>query len=199
MKAQTVAIILLIISFATSPATAQNISVVDVKRNITLSDTDTVYKDFYLNAGNGSALKKNMVVNVKRKINIKDAATKSIGDIEAVVGQLKVIHVGSKVSVAREYKLIPRDEEPVLEQIGIMSGDHLDLTGSFIDNTKSVKPKTAEAELSTATDETKTVDASGVVNPKDETSTEKPADTREPANQPEAHPGNKSAVPVPQI
>lgn len=199
MKANTAAaIILLIINLVTPPASAQDISVVDVKRNITLSDTDTVYKDFYLNAGDGSALKKNMVVNVKRKINIKDASTKSIGDIEAVVGQLKIIHIGNKVSVAREYKLVPRDEEPVLEQIGIMSGDRLDLTNSFIDNTKPVKHKTTEAEPTIKTEKTKTADASSVVNPKTVTPAEEP-NTREPANQPNTQPSGQLAVPVPQI
>lgn len=128
-------------------ANAQEISVIDVKRNITLSDDDVVYKDFYVNAGESSALRKNMVVNVKRKMNVKDASTKTIGDIEALVGQIKIIHVGGRVSVAREHKLVPRDEEPVLEQIGIMSGDRVDLTGAFIDNTKPVKKSTNKAEV----------------------------------------------------
>lgn len=122
--------------FATTTR-ADEISVVDVKRNITLKDEDPVYKDFFLNAGEGSALKKNMVVTVKRKINIKDSAAKSVGDFDTVVGQLKIIHVGNKVSVAREYKLIPRDDEPMLEQVGIMTGDVVDLTDSFIDTKKS--------------------------------------------------------------
>lgn len=146
-------------SFLFTSVNAQEISVIDVKRNITLSEADTVYKDFYLNAGDSSALRKNMIINVKRKINIKDASTKSIGDIETVVGQVKIIHIGSKVSVAREHKLIPRDEEPVLEQIGIMSGDRLDLAGAFIDNTKPVQknkkteietPEKAEEKIKTA-------------------------------------------------
>jgi len=130
-----------------SPNTAaQEISIVDVKRNITMADDDTIYKDYYVNAGETSPLRKNMVVSVTRKINIKDGGTKAVGDFEAVVGQLKIIHVGHKVSVAREHKLISRDAEPMLEQIGIMSGDSLDLTGSFIDNTASNnKRKTAEA------------------------------------------------------
>jgi hypothetical protein len=127
---------------------AQEILVVDVKRNITLSDSDPVYKDFYLSAGDGSSLKKNLVVNVKRKITIKESATKNIGDFETVVGQLKVIHVGNKVSVAREFKLTPRDEEPMLEQIGIMAGDKIDLAGSFVDYSKP-KRQTAESETTT--------------------------------------------------
>ena len=108
-----------------------------------------IYRDFYINAGDGSALRKNMVVTVKRRINIKDAGTKSVGDFDAVVGQLKIIHVGNKVSVAREFKLLPRDEAPMLEQVGIMSGDRIDTTTSFIDNSKpNYKHKTSDNEAS---------------------------------------------------
>ena len=152
------------------PLLAQEILVVDVKRNITLSDTDPVYKDFYINAGDGSALKKNLVVNVKRKITVKESATKNIGDFETTVGQLKIIHVGNKVSVAREFKLTPRDEEPMLEQVGIMSGDKIELAGSFIDYSKpkrqtsevepkaveSATPQTVSAPVPAATDNTTT-------------------------------------------
>lgn len=145
MKAKNIFIVAAFL-FTTLGANAQEISVIDVKRNITLSDDDVVYKDFYVNAGESSALRKNMIVNVKRKMNVKDASTKTIGDIEALVAQIKIIHVGTKVSVAREHRLVPRDEEPVLEQIGIMSGDRVDLVGAFIDNSKPV-PKSKKAEV----------------------------------------------------
>lgn len=201
----TVATLLLLISGITtlSPKTnAQEISVVDVKRNITLTDDDTVYKDYYLNAGDGSALRKNMVVLVKRKINIKDAGTKSVGNFEAVVGQLKIIQIGDKVSVAREHKLIPRDEEAVLEQIGIMSGDRIDLKGSFIDNTKPVyKHKTTEAEppVPAKTEETKTAAVAPAAAP---TATPTPP-SRDPANQgtaaPKIQPPAQSPLTIPQI
>lgn len=166
---------------------AQEITVVDVKRNITLADEDPVYKDFYINAGDGSALRKNMVVNVKRKINVKDAGTKSVGDFETVVGQLKIIQIGNKVSVAREFKLISRDEEAMIEQIGIMSGDRIDLTGSFIDYSKpNYKRKTSEAEP-VKDEATKTADAGSVVNPPSDTAApEQNTQEREPANQPVA-------------
>lgn len=126
---------------------AADISIVEVRRNITLSDEDTVYKDFYLNAGEGSGLKKNLVVNVKRRIFVKDTNSKSVGDFETTVGQVRIIQVEGKVAVAREYKLFSRDEEAMVEQIGIMTGDRIDLGGSFIDNTKPApKRKVADAE-----------------------------------------------------
>jgi hypothetical protein len=139
---------------------AEEMSVVEVKRNITLSDDDPIYKDYYVNAGDGSALRKNLVVNVKRRVVVKDNGSKTIGDFETTVGQLKIIHVGNKVSVAREFKLTPRDEEPMIEQIGVMRGDRVDLNNSFIDYTKPVyKRKTTEAEPSITQKEAQTASA----------------------------------------
>lgn len=126
---------------------AQDISVVDVRRNITMSETDTIYKDFYLSAGPSSGLKKNLVVTAVRKVNIRDASgANAVGEILVPVGQLKVIAVYDRVAVAREFNLLSRDELPMLEQIGIMSGDRIDLKGSFIDTSKPKKRKVSEAE-----------------------------------------------------
>lgn len=114
---------------------AQEIQVIDVRRNITLAEDELPYKDFYINAGQGSGLKKNLVVQAVRKFNVRDASgAQSYGEITIPVGQLKVIAVYGKVSVAREYKLLSRDELPMLEQIGIMAGDKIEIKGSFVDN-----------------------------------------------------------------
>ncbi len=120
--------------------------VVDVRRNITLAEDDPVYKDFYINADASLGLKKNMVVTAVRKINIRDASGASaVGEILVPVGQLKIIAVYDRVAVAREYTLLSRDDLPMLEQIGIMTGDRIDTKGSFIDNSKP-KPKRKVAE-----------------------------------------------------
>lgn len=130
----------------TNESKANDITVVDVRRNITLAEDDKVYKDFYINAGPTSGLKKNLVVTAVRKINIRDASgANAVGEILVPVGQLKVIAVYDHVAVAREYTLLSRDELPMLEQVGIMNGDRIDLNGAFIDNTKpKAKLKTAQ-------------------------------------------------------
>lgn len=126
-----------------APVFAEEISVIEVRRNIPLADEDPIYKDYYLNAGPESGLKKNLVITAVRKISIKDATgTSSYGEIVIPVGQLKVIAVQNRIAVAREYKLISRDDEPMLEQIGIMTGDKIDMSGSFVDNKKSSAKKT---------------------------------------------------------
>jgi hypothetical protein len=124
---------------------AQDLSIVDVRRNIPLADDEIVYKDFYLNGGESDGLKKNLVVTAVRKIQVRDSSgSQTYGEILVPVGQLRVIATYGNVSVAREYKLLSRDELPMLEQTGLMSGDRIDLKGSFIDNAKPVyKKKTA--------------------------------------------------------
>jgi len=118
-------------------AFSADLNIIEVRRNIPLSDEAPVYKDFYINAGADAGLKKNLVVNVIRKMAIRDASgTQSYGEMDILVGQLKIIATQGRIAVAREYKLASRDTEPMLEQIGIMIGDRLEIDGSFIDNKK---------------------------------------------------------------
>ncbi len=115
--------------------------IVDVRRNITLSDDETPTKDFYIKVSDGGGLKKNLVVKATRKINIKDASQKPVGDFNTVVGLVKIIHVEGLIAIAREFKLLPRTDQPMLEQIGIMTGDQIDLSDSFIDTSKPIEAK----------------------------------------------------------
>ena len=117
-------------------------NIIEVHRNIPLADDAPVYKDFYINAGAEAGLKKNLVVTVVRKMAIRDATgTQTFGEIDIPVGQLKIIAAQNRVAIAREYKLISRDDEPMLEQIGMMIGDRLVMDGSFVDNKKASAKK----------------------------------------------------------
>lgn len=120
-----------------SPVYAGDLKVVDVRRNIPLRDDDAVYKDFYINGGTKEGLKPNMVVTATRKMNIRDASgQQSIGELNIPVAQLKVVFVQENIAVAREFKPLSRDEFPMLEQVGVMSGDLVETKNSFIDKRK---------------------------------------------------------------
>lgn len=107
---------------------AEEVRVVDVRRNITLSDTDKVYKDFYISGGSEIGMKNGSLLLATRKVNIRDASgSTNIGEITIPVGELKVIAVYDKVTVARQVKLLERDELPMLEQRGIMTGDLIEV------------------------------------------------------------------------
>ncbi len=114
-----------------------DMNIIEVRRNIPLADDAPIYKDFYINAGTSNQLKKNMVVTVTRKLAIKDnTGTESFGELEVPVGQIKIIAVHGRIAVGREFKLTSRENEAMLEQIGMMVGDQLTSEGSFIDNKK---------------------------------------------------------------
>lgn len=138
MKTSYLNIAALIICFALpNLGHAENFSVVDIKRNIPLSNEEAPFKDFYIKVNSKGDLKKNQVVKAVRKINVKDASQKTVGDFTTTVGLLKIIHVSDTIAVAREFKLVARDNEPMLEQVGIMTGDEIDLSESFVDTAKS--------------------------------------------------------------
>ncbi|MBC7754146.1 MAG: hypothetical protein H7Z71_07920 [Moraxellaceae bacterium] len=125
------------------------LEIVDVKRNIPLAETEPVYKDFYIKVSNSSDLKKNQVVKASRKIIVKDASMKAVGDFMTTVGLLKIVQVSDTIAVAREFKLLPRDNEAMVDQIGIMVGDEIDTTDSFTDKTQPVKTSAAKIEVPT--------------------------------------------------
>lgn len=97
--------------------------IIDVRRNIPLSDNEPIYKDFYIKMDPG-ALKVDAVVTAVRKVSIREATGLSpLGDLTIPVGQLKIIFIENNLAVARESKLLSRDALPMLDQIGIMTGD----------------------------------------------------------------------------
>jgi len=115
-------LILLLSILGFSLASASQI--VDVRRNITLSDEDKVYKDFYIAGGSEKGFKTGQTLIVSRKVSVRDASgSTAVGEMMIPVGELKVIAVYEKVTVAREAKLLDRKDLPMLEQPAIMTGD----------------------------------------------------------------------------
>jgi len=130
-------------------------SIVDVRRNIQLSDQEPIYKDFYISAAKDAGLRPSQVVQVFRNVPMRDATgVQAFGELKIAVGRLKIIFVQDNMAVGREYELFSRDDLPMLEQTGIMIGDRIDTQGSFLDNKKKSakrsspeeKPRIAEAQ-----------------------------------------------------
>jgi hypothetical protein len=119
MKA--LAILIFLVSLRTF---ADSAVIIDVRKSIPLSDEEKPYKDFYLSNPSGLSMKKNQILTVVRKQNIRDSSgSQSYGELEIPVGEIKILMVTDKIAVAREHKLFSRDDLPLLEQIGIMTGD----------------------------------------------------------------------------
>ena len=103
---------------------AAEVTIANAKRNIPLTDTELTYKDYYMTVDASLGVQRNVILNVYRKQLLSDATgTQSLGELKILVGQLKVIALDRNIAVAREVKLISRENEPMLEQTGIMIGD----------------------------------------------------------------------------
>ena len=124
---------------------ASDLSVVDVRRNIPLADTDPVYRDYHINAGTEHGLKEGMVVKVNRRVTMRDVTgTQSFGELIIPVGQVKILFVQDKIAVARDFEFFSRDIYPNVEQASVMIGDKLDLVGAFIDKEKKANKKSTQ-------------------------------------------------------
>ena len=103
--------------------------VVEVRRNIPLSESEPVYKDFYINTGTAaSQFKTGQILVAHRKVMVRDASgSTQVGEMRVPVGELKIISIFEKVTVAREVKLFDRQDLPMLEQRAIMTGDDVEI------------------------------------------------------------------------
>lgn len=123
-------------SFIFTLVSANTLEIVDIKRNIPLSESEPVYKDYYIKLNGRTDLKKNLIVKAVRSMVVRDTSLKPVGDFKTPVALVKIIQVSETIAVAREYKLIPRGDEAMIDQIGIMTGDEIDLAGSYMDEKK---------------------------------------------------------------
>lgn len=119
------------------------IQIIQVKRNLPLSDDEPVYKDYYLSGGKKSGLRENLVVPVWRWVNLREnnqAQDQSMKILEPV-GWLKVIFTQDQLAVARLYESADFEKGPVFDQLGIMMGDIISLEHSFMAKPSYKMPK----------------------------------------------------------
>jgi len=121
---------------------ADEITIFDMRKSLSLSNDEKSYRDFYINKGNESGLKVGMVITVTRKVPMYDSyQNRSAGDLLVEVGKIKIIQVQKGLAVAREFESISRENTPMLEDYYLMVGDQLDLGSAHMEK----KPKTAQA------------------------------------------------------
>lgn len=139
-------ILILFLSFKS----LSQIQVIQVKRNIPLSDAEPVFKDYYLSGGAKEGLRVNLVVPVTRWVNLREnnqAQDQSMKMLEPV-GWLKVILAQDHLSVARLYEAANYVNTPILEQPGILMGDVVSLERSFMSKSAASKlPKDSSSQV----------------------------------------------------
>lgn len=107
---------------------AEEAVVIEVKKNLSLSKADKVYRNYFINGGANVGLSKGAIVDVLRRVAVHDPLKNaSIGDIRVKVAELEIIHVDPKISVARLVSQESPENRPVLDVEAIMIGDRLDL------------------------------------------------------------------------
>lgn len=114
----------------------------DVRRSLPLEPDEPVTKDFYINAGPESGLKKGVYISVVRAVPVHDPIkNQQQATLNIPVGKLQVIDVQRGITVARLQNELNDDERPTLEFEGVMIGDHVDLGSATMDVPKKSKPR----------------------------------------------------------
>ncbi len=125
---------------------AADYSIFEVRKSLPMENNEASFKDYYINAGNESGLKKGMFVGVIRSSSVLDPA-KNItqGSLKIQIAKLQIIQVDKHISVGRLAVQSSNDERPSVEFEGIMIGDHLDM-----DSVSMTAPANAKAKRKTA-------------------------------------------------
>lgn len=123
------------------------LTVFDVRKNIAMSNTDPVYRDFYINGGSESGLSTGMIITVTRRLPLYDNyQNRSAGDLNVKVAKIKIIHVQRGLAVGRLHAEFTREGSPLLEDPFIMVGDRLDVGSASSDSGKGGGGKEASSE-----------------------------------------------------
>lgn len=117
-----------------SQAARAELTIFDVRKNLPMSDTDKVFRDFYVNGGTEAGVMRGMIITVQRRMPLYDNyQNRSAGDLDLKVAKIKIIHVQKGLSVARLHSEFDRATSPLLEDNYIMVGDRLDLATAVPD------------------------------------------------------------------
>lgn len=131
-----------------------DLTIIDVRKNLPMSDSDPVYRDFYINGGSDVGLSTGMVLTVQRRMPLYDNyQNRSAGDLQLKVAKIKLIQVQHGLAVGRLHSEFTREGAPLLEDPFIMVGDQIDLSSASSDKKadasgESAKPVAAAAEVS---------------------------------------------------
>lgn len=126
--------IFVICLLVSNAAFAGDLTIFDVRKNLPMSDTEKVYRDFYVNGGSESGLNSGMVITVERRMPLYDNyQNRSAGDLQLKIAKIKIIHVQKGISVARLFSEFTRENAPLLEDNFIMVGDRLDMNSATND------------------------------------------------------------------
>lgn len=151
------AVLVVILFIKTSSAaengTTPNPSVIEIKKGFQMDPKDKQHRDLYINAGESSGLRQDVVVEVIRKVTLYDSVhSRSAGEMQIPIAKVKIIFSQPDLSVARFHSWINEATRPSLEYPEVMVGDVLNLASASVE-----KPSRKQAETEKAETEKETV------------------------------------------
>lgn len=102
--------------------------VTSLVRDFPMKAGETVYKDYYVNAGTNNGLRKGLVIEASRKLAVNDNInSKLIGDTLIKIARLRLIHVDKSFAIARLVKFYEKESTPVAGYDSVMIGDLIEV------------------------------------------------------------------------
>lgn len=131
LKATAILLFFISLSIFAMDVQAKEVQVIEIRKNLQLSANETVYTDYYLNAGDDLGIKPGTTFVLYRRVNVIDRLGTNQGRSLALpVGKIKIIYVAKDLSVARVDKLEDNKSTPILEHRGVMLGDLINVVSA---------------------------------------------------------------------
>lgn len=112
----------------TKNVAAADFMVTAVIRDFPMKSGETIYKDYYINAGANNGLKKGVFIDAVRKLSAFDNInSKLLGDTQIKIARMQLIHVDKGVSIARLVKFYEKDKTPLVGHDAVMIGDFIEV------------------------------------------------------------------------
>jgi hypothetical protein len=110
------------------PAFAEGHQVFGVKSDFPMADSQTLYRDVYVNLGTSQGVKTGSLLDVFRTITTVDEINQRVGhNISFKIARLKVIHAEGDIAVARVEKFLPPETVPTGTYTNVMVGDQVEI------------------------------------------------------------------------
>jgi hypothetical protein len=99
-----------------------------VKTDFLLEETQTKYRDVYVNIGTTQGVKIGSMLDVFRVITpVDEVNQRSARNISFKFAKLKVIHADSDSAVARVTQFLPMEKTPISSYTNVVVGDRVDI------------------------------------------------------------------------
>lgn len=114
---------------STITAHASEFMITSVIRDIPMKNGETVFKDFYINAGTNNGLRKGAFLDAVRKMAVYDNLnSKMTGDTQVKIARLRVIHVDQGYAIGRLVKMYEKENSPLPGVDAPMIGDLIEVS-----------------------------------------------------------------------